>query len=137
MHSLLRNRKGFSLVELMIVVVIMGILIAVAIPLYNAITHNANNKTCGSNIKTIKTNATNYIANYNEHVSGLAQLEDMFDDGQLPECPLSRDGDHTNDYTIAVRENGGALVYCKNYSVAEKHTPNGSESSAPTTGIIN
>ncbi|MCH5189576.1 MAG: prepilin-type N-terminal cleavage/methylation domain-containing protein, partial [Oscillospiraceae bacterium] len=40
------NKKGFSLVELMIVVVIMGILIAVAIPLYGAITKNANNKTC-------------------------------------------------------------------------------------------
>ena len=43
------NKKGFSLVELMIVVVIMGILVAVAIPLYTAITENAEKKTCQSN----------------------------------------------------------------------------------------
>lgn len=45
----LLNKKGFSLVELMIVVVIMGILIAVAIPLYGAITENAEKKTCLAN----------------------------------------------------------------------------------------
>ena len=48
------NKKGFSLVELMIVVVIMGILIAVAIPLYGAITENAEKKTCKSNQQLIR-----------------------------------------------------------------------------------
>ncbi len=48
------NKKGFSLVELMIVVVIMGILIAVAIPLYGAITENAEKKTCKSNQALIR-----------------------------------------------------------------------------------
>ncbi len=48
------NKKGFSLVELMIVVVIMGILVAVAIPLYNAVTGNAEAKTCGSNQRLIR-----------------------------------------------------------------------------------
>ena len=48
------NKKGFSLVELMIVVVIMGILIAVAIPLYGAITENAEKKSCKSNQALIR-----------------------------------------------------------------------------------
>ena len=47
------NKKGFSLVELMIVVVIMGILIAVAIPLYGAVTANAEKRTCQSNLENM------------------------------------------------------------------------------------
>ena len=57
------NKKGFSLVELMIVVVIMGILIAVAIPLYGALTENARAKTCGSNQKTVKTAFSKWVLN--------------------------------------------------------------------------
>ncbi|MBR5191401.1 MAG: prepilin-type N-terminal cleavage/methylation domain-containing protein, partial [Clostridia bacterium] len=64
------NKKGFSLVELMIVVVIMGILIAVAIPLYNAVTGNAEAKTCGSNQRMIRGTFANWvIMNNNENNS--------------------------------------------------------------------
>lgn len=101
------NKKGFSLVELMIVVVIMGILIAVAIPLYGAITDNANNKTCASNIKTIKSNAANYRASYNESVQSLNDIATMFDDGVMPSCPLG-----SNPYRVDIDANGSAKVAC-------------------------
>ncbi len=57
----LRNKKAFSLVELMIVVVIMGILIAVAIPLYNAVTENAEANTCGSNQRLVRGAFANWV----------------------------------------------------------------------------
>ena len=57
------NKKGFSLVELMIVVVIMGILMAVAIPLYGAITENARAKTCGSNQKAVIASFSKWVLN--------------------------------------------------------------------------
>ena len=60
MRKLMHSKKGFSLVELMIVVVIMGILVAVAIPVYGAVTKNAAKKTCDSNIKIIKENLNNF-----------------------------------------------------------------------------
>lgn len=115
------NKKGFSLVELMIVVVIMGILIAVAIPLYGAITENANNKTCSSNIKTIKSNAASYMSTYNSKVTKKDDIASMFDDNKLPECPLADDG-IDNDYDIAITDKGAAEVKCKKY-LAGEHEP--------------
>ena len=132
----LMNKKGFSLVELMIVVVIMGILIAVAIPLYGAIAENANNKTCANNIKTIKSNAAAYKTNYNNSVAAIADVESMFEDGYLPECPLSDDG-VANDYKIGdVNISTGAVkVQCLNVNDGsiqgkDKHQPSGSETVA-------
>lgn len=122
----LMNKKGFSLVELMIVVVIMGILIAVAIPLYGAIQRNANEKTCGNNIKTIKSNCATYMTSYNKTISTKAELQAMFDDNAMPECPLSDDGTD-NDYVVVVdNTKGSAKVACKNF-VTGDHAPNGAE----------
>mgnify|MGYP003466964728 CR=1 FL=1 len=63
------NKKGFSLVELMIVVVIMGILIAVAIPLYNAVTENAEKKTCGANQRMIRGSFANWFVMDNDNTA--------------------------------------------------------------------
>ena len=48
-----KNKKGFTLVELMIVVVIMAILVAVAVPIYSAVTANSRKKTCYANQRMI------------------------------------------------------------------------------------
>ena len=90
------NKKGFSLVELMIVVVIMGILIAVAIPLYGNITKNSKNKTCASNIDTIENAAAVYMT---ENGKAPTALTDLTFEGGTPVCPW--DESKTPGYTIA------------------------------------
>ncbi len=60
MKKKLQDKKGFTLVELMIVVVIMGILVAVAVPVYNAVTKNVKAKACASNVRIIKENLNQY-----------------------------------------------------------------------------
>ncbi len=61
MFKFLKSKKGFTLVELMIVVVIMAILVAVAVPIYSAVTANARKKTCAANIREITSQLNNYV----------------------------------------------------------------------------
>ncbi len=61
MFKFMKSKKGFTLVELMIVVVIMAILVAVAVPIYNAVTENARKKTCASNRRNIISQITNNV----------------------------------------------------------------------------
>lgn len=128
------NKKGFSLVELMIVVVIMGILIAVAIPLYGAITDNANNKTCANNIKVIKNTCSNYYASSDPQVvmPSLAQLKTMMEEEEVPKCPVG-----TADYTIYVEADGRATVVCPNVGVTgnEFHTAEKTGSGTAPDGV--
>ena len=119
----LLNKKGFSLVELMIVVVIMGILIAVAIPLYSAITKNAEKRTCQANQDTIYSmfakycvmdgghNATTLLGDdgeFNSKNGNTTGIDEEFFksfDGGFPKCSL--EGHYykitkVNDYEIAI-----------------------------------
>ena len=104
------NKKGFSLMELMIVVVIMGILIAVAIPLYGSIVTNSKNSTCESNLDTIRSAAVAY-----SNGTGLTLTVDnwktvlQFDNG-IPKCPWA-DGEETYVVT-GITEDGEAIVVC-------------------------
>ena len=59
MFKFLKSKKGFTLVELMIVVVIMAILVAVAVPIYSAVTKNARKKTCLANQREIQSQINN------------------------------------------------------------------------------
>lgn len=112
MRKMLKNKKGFTLVELMIVVVIMGILVAVAIPIYGAVTDNAEKKTCADNRRTIQSMVTTYQMTGGEGgsqipwatIEGENLTEDadflaMFEGGTLPECPAG------GTYTISVAQN--------------------------------
>lgn len=82
------NRKGFTLIEIMIVIAIIGILAAIAIPRYVQSTNDAKTKVCSANIanmnaqwesKYIKTGSYGTLA-------ALTADTAYFPDG-APTCP--------------------------------------------------
>src|SRR5215813_12204868 len=52
-HSNRRTRRGFTLIELVVVVLILAILMAVSIPLYLSAVADSQKKTCRANMQTI------------------------------------------------------------------------------------
>lgn len=125
MRKLMHSKKGFTLVELMIVVVIMAILVAVAVPIYGAVTKNAEKRSCQTNIKTIIGNMGQYqmsggangeqipyatlASTFNGIVLTAAPSDftKLFNDG-IPVCP----SDETSNYTVTVTAEGKTTVTC-------------------------
>lgn len=68
------NQKGFTLVELMVVVVIIGILIAIAVPVYNSVTDRANRSAVVANLRTIDGAISSYGATHDGAIPTAAQL---------------------------------------------------------------
>jgi prepilin-type N-terminal cleavage/methylation domain-containing protein len=62
MMRMFRKDEGFTLVELMVVVLIIGILVAIAIPVFNAASKSARQRTCHSNQRTIEGAVQQWLA---------------------------------------------------------------------------
>lgn len=121
----LMSKKGFTLVELMIVIVIMGILVAVAIPVYGAVTKNAETKTCKSNMSSIKSTASTWQMTGGEdggqislaegstiNLAANASFKNQFDGGKLPQCPVAKDDTAVanKDYTVIMSKDTNGQI---------------------------
>ena len=71
----LRNRKGFTLIELMIVVVIIGILAAIAIPKFNNASARAKEKEADGILKQFYTLQQTYYAEHGVYADQVAELQ--------------------------------------------------------------
>ena len=75
MRRTVRNTKGFTLIELMIVVVIIGILAALAIPRFTQASARAKEKEADGILKQVYTLENAYYANNGAWATTDAQLQ--------------------------------------------------------------
>ncbi|MCK4415353.1 MAG: prepilin-type N-terminal cleavage/methylation domain-containing protein [Candidatus Eisenbacteria sp.] len=84
------NSKGFSLIELMIVVVIIGILAAVAIPNYLSMQNRAKEGSCKANAHSVQLAVEDFSVRNNGTYPALVDIvAGLFPGGVFPDNPFN------------------------------------------------
>ena len=117
------RRKGFTIVELIVVIVILGIVTAIAVPTYYGVTESSNKKTFETNHNIIVSGINMYISAHNgAYPSKAGDLKNckyiafddsddfIADDANSKVCEFFRDEPKGATYILTFTENGFELV---------------------------
>jgi type IV pilus assembly protein PilA len=116
MKRLVKNERGLTLIELLAVIVILGIIVAIAIPAIGAIIDNSKKDAHIANAKQMASAAR--LAISTNQVSGASielTMQELYDDGFLDKIPKSPGdlGDYntTESKVVVAKDDDGKRTY--------------------------
>jgi type IV pilus assembly protein PilA len=102
-----RNEKGFTLIELMIVIAIIGILAAIAIPQFSAYRKRAFNAAAESDVRNMATAEEAYYVDWQTYTSTQSLLTGYVQSASVQPTV----GGDTNSYTLTAYHSSGDKTY--------------------------
>lgn len=98
------NKKAFTLIEIMIVVVIIGLLAVMAIPAFNKVRQDARAKTILNNLRQVASAGQQYLLDKGVTTASYSQLRN---DGRFPDIKPVASEVYTS---LTVSQGGTKLV---------------------------
>ncbi|PTX65023.1 competence protein ComGC/general secretion pathway protein G [Melghirimyces profundicolus] len=85
--SLQRDERGFTLIEMLVVLFVIGVIIAIALPNLKAAGESAQMKACEANRKLIGSQADNYYLELGSYPDSVAKMKQRGYLRTVPTCP--------------------------------------------------
>ena len=111
------KRSGFTMIELIFVIVILGILAAVAIPKLMATRTDAKISKMASNIQTAKNEIAAYVTATGRFESNGSKMSNVINEMEIAGRAVN--GDHTT--TFKTEDNSGNLEDCIKFDWSDDH----------------
>jgi prepilin-type N-terminal cleavage/methylation domain-containing protein len=108
-----KARRAFTLVEIMIVVLIIGILLAIAVPNFVKARESSRTKACIANLKQIEAAKQQWAMDFKQNSTDSPGFTDLVGSGKYisgtaaPTCPSGGTYDPQNVDTLATCSTGG------------------------------
>lgn len=111
-----RNEKGFTLIELMIVIAIIGILAAIAIPQFNAYRARSFNAAANTDLRNAMTAEEGYFTDHDTYTNLVVDLTGSYGLTTSTGVSLTLTGNSTS-YTITTSNSDAGTDYRVTYTV--------------------
>ncbi|MDA8351978.1 MAG: prepilin-type N-terminal cleavage/methylation domain-containing protein [Firmicutes bacterium] len=82
-----RDERGFTLIEMLVVLFVIGVIIAIALPNLKAAGESAQEKACDANRKLIGSQADNYYLDLGSYPDNAQQMKRRGYLRTVPTCP--------------------------------------------------
>ena len=123
-NKMLRNSKGFTLIEILIVLVILAVIIGLAVPIYQTTVKRAYRAVASQNLSGLRQSEIRYFAQNNTYVTDTTKLD--YD-------PASVAGTAHFTYSVAA---GGAGIATSFTATAKGTDANGSTAVPNTNDTV-